>query len=381
MLSNKTFLNLIEDSTILVPVIQRDYAQGRNDEKSAQIRDNFLTALVDQLCDHQKTKPLILDFVYGSLNEAESKEEKTRFLALDGQQRLTTLFLLHWYLNDNKEKELLCYHVNGVVRSKFSYQTRLSSKEFCDRLVEYSIDKLQGVKPLLSEKIKDQSWYRWDWSKDPTIDGMLVMLDAIDERLKGLDKDALWLRLKEGSIGFNLLYLHEFSLSDELYVKMNARGKELSEFDILKSTLEEQMRLNEVPEREQIGWRTNVDSCWIDLFWNIAKEKIGAGDKKEDVIVNVEQAYLRFIKRLFVYHLFINDDCLKNLNRQEVIREFKRLGLYKETDTDVELINKIRRFSVENDVLRLLNVFCKTGFFDASFFQFGIHVLVLQELV
>src|SRR6516162_7378875 len=76
---------------VVVPQIQRDYAQGR--DEAQEIRDYFLNALHDALTLQASDArlPLILVFIYGSM-------DNRRFLPLDGQQRLTTLFLLHWYL-------------------------------------------------------------------------------------------------------------------------------------------------------------------------------------------------------------------------------------------------------------------------------------------
>ena len=76
---------------IEIPIIQRDYAQGRN--SSSEVRVMFLDALYDYLEENKPNRDL--DFIYGSIRQ--SKEE-TCFIPLDGQQRLTTLFLLHWYL-------------------------------------------------------------------------------------------------------------------------------------------------------------------------------------------------------------------------------------------------------------------------------------------
>ena len=87
----KTFLKLIYEYKIEIPIMQRDYAQGRQKEKT--VRNNFLEAIKTTLED-DKTQKLNLDFVYGVVKE--EKEEKILY-PLDGQQRLTTLFLLHWY--------------------------------------------------------------------------------------------------------------------------------------------------------------------------------------------------------------------------------------------------------------------------------------------
>ena len=73
-------------SGVIIPIIQRDYAQGR---KSAEtIRNRFLQVLYEAIAEGRKTT---LDFIYGNV-------ENGKLIPLDGQQRLTTLFLLHYYI-------------------------------------------------------------------------------------------------------------------------------------------------------------------------------------------------------------------------------------------------------------------------------------------
>ena len=47
---------------IEIPIIQRDYAQGRNNSNVLRIRTRFLDALYNALTKHKK---MTLDFVYG----------------------------------------------------------------------------------------------------------------------------------------------------------------------------------------------------------------------------------------------------------------------------------------------------------------------------
>ena len=84
---NISFWSLLTSKKIVIPIIQRDYAQGRIGKE--YLREPFLGQLFDAL--QQQNTELVLDFVYGSV-------EKGVLYPLDGQQRLTTLWLLHWYL-------------------------------------------------------------------------------------------------------------------------------------------------------------------------------------------------------------------------------------------------------------------------------------------
>ncbi len=394
--NNISFAELISKKIIEIPMIQRDFAQGRPDKKTSDIRDSFINAISESL---RTNSPLLLDFVYGST------VDEVRFIPLDGQQRLTTLFLLHWYLLSKDKMELLQQIVAENTISKFTYQTRISSKDFCNALVNNSQQALKSFKKdeikvyedilthyqtdpkdfemveLLSSKIKsiklskvimDQPWFNWGWRKDPTVKGMLVMLDEIDERF-GLNEDndnnELFDRLLNGSITFNLLPLEKFSLTDELYVKMNSRGKELSQFDILKSSLEEQMKLNGVNELIQNTWREKVDSYWIDLFWNkLAKININpSNDNNINIVNSVEKAYLIFLNRMILYHLLLDDTCLQcNWKDENTIRYIPF-----EFDEN-EILRDIRYFARENDISELMPLLIKGKFFNESFFSFVI---------
>lgn len=84
---------------ITIPMIQRDYAQGRLDPEINRVRSRFLDSLYNAIVN----EPITLDFVYGDIN-AEGV-----MTPLDGQQRLTTLFLLHWYSRRTVVKDRAFY--------------------------------------------------------------------------------------------------------------------------------------------------------------------------------------------------------------------------------------------------------------------------------
>ena len=63
-LTNKDVEDPIE--FIVIPKIQRDYAQGR--KSAGRIRQNFLNALFKAI-DSEESLPIELDFVYGDLDK------------------------------------------------------------------------------------------------------------------------------------------------------------------------------------------------------------------------------------------------------------------------------------------------------------------------
>lgn len=234
---------------VQIPLIQRDYAQGREDARTAAIRTTFLDALHTALVDDS---PIGLDFIYGEV-------ENGTFEPLDGQQRLTTLFLLHWYVAVRR----------GDVGSagpwtQFTYATRPSARLFCERIVKHPPPRELEQAP--SAWIMDQSWYLHLWRFDPTIRAMLVTLDAIAERLSHDDPDELWARLtrdEKPAIWFQLLPIDEMGAAEDLYIKMNSRGKPLTEFEAFKAHLGQLVA--DIGSFDDFGHK--IDGAWTDLLW------------------------------------------------------------------------------------------------------------------
>lgn len=238
-------------NSIEIPIIQRDYAQGREDIDTARVRREFLDVLIRALTT---TESRGLDFVYGEVSDHVLKP-------LDGQQRLTTLFLLHWYVASRA----------GTLDpdapwGRFRYATRLSAQYFCHELVTHtwSSDEEDPV-----DWITDQPWYLFPWRTDPTIQSMLVMIRAVHERLSCNDHDfeMLWERLtstEEAAISFLFLPIDDMESGDDLYVKMNSRGKPLTEFEIFKARLEKLLANTDC----QADLSERLDRQWSDLLWH-----------------------------------------------------------------------------------------------------------------
>lgn len=279
---------------IRVPMIQRDYAQGRPVE--TEVREGFLRTLKDALGKpaDDASLPLNLDFIYGSVEG----DEHTRFLPLDGQQRLTTLFLLHWYLawrDDRWTAFEQLFLSEG--HSRFAYSVRPSSNEFFDQLVSYRPDASPEDVPTMAAMVADQPWYFRSWRLDPTIQAVLHMLDAI--HVKFGESNGLFERLvdeEQPSITFQLLDLENFGLSDDLYIKMNARGKPLTAFETFKARYEQELKNQLRNKTFSIGEHIfdaadyvarRMDTTWADLFW---KHRSRSCDLYDDAFMNVFRA-------------------------------------------------------------------------------------------
>lgn len=230
---------------IVIPIIQRDYAQGRLSPDINRVRERFLDSLFMAITK----KPITLDFIYGDLNE------KGEMYPLDGQQRLTTLFLLHWYAAKKENIPVSEYSF----LSNFSYETRYSARDFCSHLTNFN----PIFNNSLSNEIINQHWFPLDWKKDPTVSSMLVMLDAIQDKFK--DVDNIWESLKSDAITFYFLAIKDMGLTDELYIKMNSRGKPLTPFEHFKTELERKISSIDKDRSKEILRKIDID--WTELLW------------------------------------------------------------------------------------------------------------------
>jgi len=305
---------------IEIPKIQRDYAQGR--ESAKEIREKFIDAIFESLSGN---KPMEMDFIYGVVNEKSGI-----FTPLDGQQRLTTLFLLYWYigtreLQEGKRDDLYDLLIN------FTYETRITSRRFCENLCKKSSKTAISFEDVPSKKIADLPWFYMSYKRDPTIKSMLNMLDAIHEKYIRKDEDAkLFPNL--GNLQFYILPLNNFNLTDELYVKMNARGKQLTDFENFKADLikwmkdEKNQNKKDFNEEVELDGRKmsyyfrislKVDTKWTEFFWQITKkyditEKYKEGDKIGKLVhpegYLVDPLFIRLFYRYFLQDFILNSN-------------------------------------------------------------------------
>lgn len=258
---------------IVIPIIQRDYAQGRKGAETDRVRERFLESLYQAVTE----SPITLDFIYGDIDESGI------MTPLDGQQRLTTLFLLHWYAAKKENvDQTACEFLSG-----FSYETRYSARDFCTLLLSFQPSFTS--RDSMSAQITDQPWFPLEWGKDPTVCAMLVMLDDIHKKFA--DVPALWQKLLGGAISFYFLPIKDMGLTDELYIKMNSRGKPLTIFEHFKAELERTLKAMDTGMAKRILQK--IDINWTDLLWGYQ----GGDHVTDDEFLR----YFRFICDILCY--------------------------------------------------------------------------------
>lgn len=352
----KTLWGILNEKRIEIPIIQRDYAQGRIGKE--HLRERFLGKMFDVLCGKGGT--MTLDFVYGTI-------ENDALYPLDGQQRLTTLWLLHWYIalkSDNLS-------ANKDIFNCFTYETRISSREFCNHLCTIDSNNYKNFKDKNKEKgiveyIRNQTWFYQRYAQDPTVQGMLRTLggtkiedstgndikDGLEEIFgKDTDFQKCWSLLTSEECPIVFVYKEmkdeNLPLSDDLYVKMNARGKQLTDFENFKADLHDFAPDPDNPHKKLLGQdiASLMDNAWTDVFWNVAKAA---------EVYQVDAIYFKFI-RDYLFAKIIADSSLSaselqdNRFYQDVYKgnnsnnEYTGFNLYKEV-IKADVIKDLKQF-------------------------------------
>ncbi|WP_157142626.1 DUF262 domain-containing protein [Brachyspira pilosicoli] len=318
--------NLLSEYNVVIPMLQRDYVQGKKSKIS--IAESFLHNIFEVLDGNQNK--LHIDFIYGYL-------ENHNFILIDGQQRITTLWLLYlviYKINDDFDniKKLL---------SKFSYNIRESSSKFCKNLINKELKFDKNIKEYIlnSTGVFGKTD---ELNNDPTIKAMLNMLDLIYNRIESKDTKTLnKYKNNLDNITFSIFNMGEYNLGEELYIKMNARGRQLSKYENIKSYIEGNLNL-----KDHYDLLASIDNLWSDYFFDI---------KNKNKFDNRGLSFL-YYSSMFLY---INTDMesenlikyLKKNNIENIDHNF--FSILKSYENIVLLNNAINILFIYKDIINV----------------------------
>ncbi len=344
------FLNVFNNKSIRIPLLQRDYIQGSN--------ESVISPFIDSLIDESNTSDL--NYIYGYT------DDQNYFIPIDGQQRLTTLWILYLYAAAKADNQAE-FNVN------LTFLSREYANDFCRKIKCNISEVLQGATATdnLSDKIQDKSWFLSSWINNSTVKNMLLTLKYIHRKCAGLESETLWNYLKsDNSITFAFLDMSgDNGLDDDIYIKMNGRGRPLSIFENLKSWMDEKVKL--ANETWKDIWIENMDNLWTQFFWN--NRNLNQDHPEE---IDDEQLFC-FCNLIILYWMLNNEQLLNHIHN---IRESDHylyeqlLSLFpqsKETDGSSEiagyLFDDLQRGNLPSLVwIERLNLL-PTAFFDFAY--------------
>lgn len=309
----ESLMELLDNYTVEIPKIQRDYVQGRKDDDTEIIRQQLLKDMKEAILGNEP--PLDLNFVYG-------KKARETFIPLDGQQRLTTLFLLYLFAFSEDESK-------DDIFQKFTYETRISSRDFL-KCIAKNREEIFTSSITPSAEVKDSPWFLSSWKYDPTIQSALVMMDEIKETFGDVEDLGGKLEADKKPITFRFKDIEELGMEDSLYIKLNARGKMLTPFESFKSQFIGRIDSPDIDldSKAKDDYKLNFDGEWTDVIWR---------DSKESREVSFDDSFLNFFEVLFINNGIIQENTLwwSRLDYQSI-----DLDIFKKVEYLLDFISK-----------------------------------------
>ena len=240
---------LLSRYRVVIPGIQRHYVQGANNPKAESVRKQFIKEIFTAI--EKKQNEFNLHFIYGPINS----NGEDSFVPVDGQQRLTTLWLIARYAAEKAEssdrKDLL------RLLSRFTYEDRINAKRFCQALTceDSRWDITQDPNP----NILCQDWFVDYWKEDETVASMIRMLSTIYEEWNKHQDSITAEDILEAIASKIRFELKIDAFGDDIYMKMNARGLQLTQWENFKGKFSEDLREDKkewwVKEMEELSNR------------------------------------------------------------------------------------------------------------------------------
>lgn len=301
-INNKIFNmnDLLHHYTIYIPDMQRDYCWGmiKSDKAENTLFKNFLDTLV-QNCNETK-KDFTMGLFYGYV-------ENNRLYLCDGQQRITSLYLilLYAYKLGKVDKGLLIHNNMPCMQ----YAVRDSSLFFLNDLVEH----IKNIKTI--GDIKKEDWYFDEYNNDDTIQNIIEVLMTLEKEQNKINYDKLISYILNG-INFIFIDMEKRENGEETYVLLNTTGEPLTAVENLKPYLVFDDDADKWEEMEHFFWIKNNQNYemaekgfmeflrWVVILTcyekstNILKEKdilYNFFTKKEEPAIKVIKEYFDMI--------------------------------------------------------------------------------------
>jgi uncharacterized protein with ParB-like and HNH nuclease domain len=247
---------------IVIPDLQRDYCWGdkaRNeDSHCSELVSGFVENLID-IFNNRKNNKLILGLIYGY-------ECPKHYIQLcDGQQRITTLFLLLGILNRKTNGKFKNYLISRDDKEPYlQYAIRESTLYFLSDLVcNYFLRSRFSV-----NEIQEQDWYFVEYNLDASIQSMIAAIKIIETKLSEIPDFNC---VEFGNFVVSNLQILYYDMDnraqgEETFVVINTSGEPLTATENLKPIIitaqpkESQKKCSELWEE------------WEMWFWKYRRE-------------------------------------------------------------------------------------------------------------
>ena len=278
-------LSELLNNELIIPEIQRDYVWGNNEIVLRRFLKNIF---------NNNKKELDIGFFYAY----KVYQNEEIYALIDGQQRITTLVLLYWYLGIGED-----------YIKKFKFKVRENCNNFLEKLLEENISKIGKINgESISKRIKNCIWYLSIWDNDPTVKSMLKALDIINDEFKEFNKIIENKEDIKSNIEQNIIFTcitNDDRRLEKEYISLNARGRELEQYEKLKAILVEDME----NDKKKYEYLEKWEKDWQDILWECKGDNVYNTD-------NIWNAVLYWARDIFVIENNIYKEKDNNINKK-----------------------------------------------------------------
>lgn len=315
---------------LIIPEIQRDYVWQKTQVVGllSSIADDFTRfqhadiPVLSSNVDSTDSKQLNADFAdfYRQRNHSSNigfiyaysdQQYDGRYFLIDGQQRITTLYLALLLLavrTDNAADFEKKYCIKGM--PKLDYRVRDSACSFIRQLVSFVL-----TKPCtdITDEIKEQSWYLNSYKNDITVKNIINNLDVIlswlDER--ELTESEFYLYLND----FTEVWYFDTNISaqgENLYIYLNARGEQMQGNENLKAELLSTLETTESKNKMGAEWEN-----WQDFFWRMRSQGVRY---PKGAKLNADKGFNEFLNCVAGLNIYLKDKANSWVDKKEVLK-------------------------------------------------------------
>ncbi|MCK4798162.1 MAG: DUF262 domain-containing protein, partial [Spirochaetes bacterium] len=246
-----SILDILDEQNLeqfVIPEIQRDYVWSQSEviDVLKSIKDGFENQDIPYL-----------GFIYAY----NDKDYVYKYFLIDGQQRMTTLFLLLVALYYKLEKDFPEYLIKNE-KLKLDYKVRQATHDFLYDFINF-LNNNKGLE-LDSKIINEQNWYHTNYENDITIFNIINNFIEIYNWLTNFESENLndFLTFVENDVQLSYFDVENGRQGEELYIYINSRGRHLVENETLKAKFLSILQKTEDKKYWGRKWEE-----WQDFFW------------------------------------------------------------------------------------------------------------------
>lgn len=339
-----------EVEQIIIPELQRDYVWKERNvkgllasilgnyrskrEQVLQIKDSQGNDIDNDILNHLNDEYMRLRYNtrVGFIYAYHDRSLSGQYYLIDGQQRITTIFLLllALYRRSDADQFRKLYFVSSL--PKIDYKVREVAHNFLVDFINYELTKKDD------STFKESSKYYSEYDKDVTARSIFSnYYSVIVPEVALYDDVESLIDYVENYIEFNYFDTNISEQGEKLYLYMNSRGESLSPQERVKSVI-----VGRSSDKLEAG---RMWEDWQNFFWRIRPES----DK------NADRGFFEFLKWAVIIHVCMHQDSKikKTINTEKARSRIEEIEDYIRIEKDGakagEQMNWICMYISENE--------------------------------